>query len=132
MFQNGVDGVAYTAVVTEENPFDSKSFPNGAVNDGSVLRIGLPVGIFETKIEVINGISSAPSTAFYAIHCLDPGGDGRIVDAKFLNDDVLLALCHSKGTPPTPFRASPNSRKRLTFITYKTGRRICFAYYSGR
>lgn len=68
-----------------------------------MLRIVSPVGIFETKIEVINGISSAPSTAFYPIHCLKPGGDGRIIDVKFLNDDVLLALCHSKGTPQHTF-----------------------------
>ncbi|KAG6365016.1 hypothetical protein INS49_006622 [Diaporthe citri] len=77
---NGVDGVTYTAVVTEENPFD--------------------VGVFETKIEVINGISSAPSTAFYHSHCMEPGSGGRIIDIKFLNDDVLLALCHSKDGKP--------------------------------
>lgn len=68
-----------------------------------MLSIVSPVGIFETKIEVINGISSAPSTAFYPIHCLKPVGDGRIIDVKFLNDDVLLALCHSKGTPQHTF-----------------------------
>lgn len=76
-----------------------------------MLRIDSLVGIFETKIEVINGISSAPSTAFYPIHCLDPGGDGRILDAKFLNDDVLLALCNSKGTPQHILRACCNSEK---------------------
>lgn len=74
-----------------------------------MLRIDSLVGIFETKIEVINGISSAPSTAFYSIHCLDPGGDGGILDVKFLNDDVLLALCNSKGTPQHILHAFCNS-----------------------
>lgn len=69
-----------------------------------MLRRLFPVGIFETKIEVINGISSAPSTAFYHCHCLEPGSDGRIIDVKFLNDDVLLALCHHKGMPQTSQR----------------------------
>ena len=69
-----------------------------------LLRTLLTVGIFETKIEVINGISSAPSTALYPVRCLDPASERRIVDIKFLNDDVLLALCHSKGMRKTvPF-----------------------------
>lgn len=73
------------------------------------------VAIFETKIEVINGISSAPSTALYYSHCLDPGSDGRIIDIKFLDEEVLLALCHSKGMFQTPlvYRRSG----RLTFTT---------------
>lgn len=70
-----------------------------------LLRTLLTVGIFETKIEVINGISSAPSTAFYPIRCLDPASERRIVDIKFLNDGVLLALCHSKGMS----QAAPSS-----------------------
>lgn len=77
---NGVDGVAYTAVVSEESPFD--------------------IGIFETKIEIINGISSAPSTAFYFGARLDPNAESRIIDIKFLNQEVLLALCHSEGKQP--------------------------------
>ncbi|KAJ0118432.1 hypothetical protein J7T55_009215 [Diaporthe amygdali] len=81
---NGVDGITYTAVVTEENPFE--------------------IAIFETKIEVINGISSAPSTALYYSHCLDPGSDGRIIDIKFLDEEVLLALCHSKDQKPSLLR----------------------------
>ncbi|KAI3401223.1 hypothetical protein diail_11929 [Diaporthe ilicicola] len=81
---NGVDGITYTAVVSEENPLD--------------------IGIFETKIEVINGISSAPSTALYYIRCLDPGSDGRIIDIKFLNEQVLLALCLSKDRKPSLLR----------------------------
>lgn len=77
---DGVDGITYTAVVSEENPFD--------------------VGIFETKIEIINGVSSAPSTAFYYVSHLDPHTDSRVVDIKFLNEEVLLALCHSEGQQP--------------------------------
>ncbi|ROV94685.1 hypothetical protein VSDG_06139 [Cytospora chrysosperma] len=77
---DGVDGITYTAVVSEENPFD--------------------VGIFETKIEIINGVSSAPSTAFYYVSCSDPHTDSRVVDIKFLNGEVLLALCHSEGQRP--------------------------------
>ncbi|KAL1880735.1 hypothetical protein Daus18300_001349 [Diaporthe australafricana] len=84
LFQNGVDGITYTAVVSEENPLD--------------------IGVFETKIEVINGVSSAPSTALYSIHCLDPGSDGRIIDIKFLNEEVLLALCLSKDRNPNLLR----------------------------
>lgn len=77
---DGVDGITYTAVVSEENPFD--------------------VGIFETKIEIINGVSSAPSTAFYYVSRSDPHTDSRVVDIKFLNGEVLLALCHSEGQQP--------------------------------
>lgn len=77
---NGVDGITYTAVVSEENPYD--------------------VGIFETKIQIIDGVSSAPSTAFYYISRLDPHTDSRVVDIKFLNEEVLLALCHSEGGQP--------------------------------
>lgn len=78
---NGVDGITYTAVVSEEDPFD--------------------IGVFETKIEIINGISSAPSTSFYSVARLDPqAGDSRVIDVKFLNEEVLLALCHSEGEQP--------------------------------
>lgn len=77
---NGVDGITYTAVVSAENPLD--------------------VGIFETRIEIINGISSAPSTAFYVTASLDPHVDGRVVDVKFLNREVILALCHPEGKQP--------------------------------
>lgn len=75
---------------------------------------------------MINGISSAPSTAFYRSRCLEPGSGGRIIDVKFLNDDILLALCHSKGMPQKlrnvfPFRkltllpqdGEPNLRRIL-------------------
>ncbi|POS76498.1 hypothetical protein DHEL01_v205107 [Diaporthe helianthi] len=76
---NGVDGVTYTAVI----PL---------------------VAIFEAKIEIINGISSAPSMALYQIPCLDPGSGGRIIDVKFLDDNILLALSHSKGGKPNLLR----------------------------
>ncbi|KUI64076.1 Anaphase-promoting complex subunit 4 [Cytospora mali] len=77
---NGMDGITYTAVISEGDPCN--------------------VGIFETKIEIINGISSAPSTAFYSGARLDPQTDCRFVDIKFLNEEVLLALCHSGGKQP--------------------------------
>ncbi|KAK7736209.1 hypothetical protein SLS53_007044 [Cytospora paraplurivora] len=85
---NGVDGITYTAIVSAENPLD--------------------IGIFETRIEIINGISSAPSTAFYVSASLDPHADGRVVDVKFMNEEVVLALCHPEGKQPhilwIPFR----------------------------
>lgn len=95
-----------------------------------MLKRFFPVGIFETKIEVINGISSAPSTAFYYCHCLEPGSDGRVIDVKFLNDDVLLALCHSRGMPQTLRNALPFGKTDLYYP--KTESRTCDAYCSGR
>lgn len=77
---NGVHGITYTAVVSEGHPFD--------------------IGIFETKIEIINGISSAPSTALYSSARLDPDTDSRVIDIKFLDEEVLLALCCSDGKQP--------------------------------
>lgn len=77
---NGVNGITYTAVVSDESPFD--------------------IGIFETKVEIINGISSAPSTAFYHGARLNPDTESRVIDIKFLNEEVLIALCHSEGQQP--------------------------------
>lgn len=61
------------------------------------------VGIFETKIEIINGISSAPVTTRRDDLDLEPlmgGAPGRIVDVKFLDEDVLLALwAYAAGAP---------------------------------
>lgn len=61
------------------------------------------VGIFETKIEVINGISSAPVTTRRDDLDLEPlmgGAPGRIVDVKFLDENVLLALwAYDAGAP---------------------------------
>lgn len=55
------------------------------------------IGIFENKIEIINGVSSVSSTNFNHID-LDPEKEGRIIDVKFLSDHVLVILCQQEGT----------------------------------
>lgn len=54
------------------------------------------VGIFENKIEIINGISSAPSTDYTYVD-MDVNSEGRIIDIKFLSDRVLVILCQPEG-----------------------------------
>lgn len=92
-----MDGIIYTAVVYEDKSH--------------------PVGIFETKIEIINGISSAPTTTAYdSTNVLERSASdsvtapARVIDLKFLNDTSLLLLCQAAdgNTPPylicTPFK----------------------------
>lgn len=61
------------------------------------------VGIFETKIEIINGISSMPVTTRSNLD-LEPlmSAPGRIIDVKFLNAKVLLALWEYDGGAGAP------------------------------
>lgn len=61
------------------------------------------VGIFENKIEIINGVSSILSTSHDYIN-LDPEKEGRIIDVKFLNDHVIVILCQSEGMYQTSRR----------------------------
>lgn len=61
------------------------------------------VGIFETKIEIINGISSVPVTTRRNLD-LEPlmSAPGRIIDVRFLNENVLLALWEYDGGAGAP------------------------------
>lgn len=56
------------------------------------------VEIFESKIEIINGVSSAALTELAMGSNVDPDKDGRIIDVKFLSDEVLVVLCQKGGT----------------------------------
>lgn len=64
------------AVVTDENPHR--------------------MGVFENKIEIINGVSSVSLTSYNHVN-LDPEKEGRIIDVKFLNDYVVVMLCQPEG-----------------------------------
>lgn len=76
-----MDGITYTAVVSEERPY--------------------VVNLFETKVEIINGISSSPSTECRSIEVgMGLDTNGRLIDIKFLNDEVLLALWQPEGKSP--------------------------------
>lgn len=95
-----MDGSIYTAVLFEEKP--------------------QKIGIFETKLEIINGVSSAPTTTWdSAKHELGPFSRGRVIDIKFLDDKLLLLLCQTDGNPPyltcTPFRQE-DAEKDLAVI----------------
>lgn len=61
------------------------------------------VRIFEAKIEIINGISSAPVTTH---HDLDlgtlMGAPGRIIDIKFWEEHTLLGLWEYDGGAAAP------------------------------
>lgn len=93
-----MDGIIYTAVVYEDKPHT--------------------VGIFETKLEIINGVSSAPVTtshdspSFLARGATDSVPAARVLDLQFLDDRYLLLLCQAAdGTAPpylvrTPFQRS--------------------------
>lgn len=93
-----MDGIVYTAVLSEETPHT--------------------VGIFETKIEIINGISSAPLVS-YTSKDLELSHAAQILDIKFLNDDFLALLCQEEGRPPhliyTAFRQPPMAMQHLAF-----------------
>ncbi|KAJ4424298.1 hypothetical protein N0V82_000998 [Gnomoniopsis sp. IMI 355080] len=95
---NGVDGIVYTAVLSKERPHT--------------------VNIFEIKIEIINGISSAP-TVSHAQLDLDLSHTALLLDLKFLNDKVLLLLCQEEGRPPhliyIPFRQASVTTQDLVF-----------------
>lgn len=93
-----MDGLVYTAVLPEARPHT--------------------VEIFETRIEVINGISSTP-TVFYTSTDLGLSHAAQLLDIKFLNDKVLLLLCQEEGRPPylisIPFRQAPITTQDLVF-----------------
>lgn len=76
------------------------------------------IGIFETKLEVINGISSAPMVSYASLD-LDLGHAALLLDIKFLNDTALLLLCQEEGRPPhliyIPFRQAPVTTQNLVF-----------------
>lgn len=88
----------YTAVVSEDRPHT--------------------IGVFETNIEIINGISSAPKIS-YGSTDLDLGHAARLIDMKFLNASVLLVLCQQGNEPPylicIPFRQAPVAMQNLAF-----------------
>lgn len=56
------------------------------------------VSIFKSKIEIINGVSSAALTELAMVSDVDPEKDGRIIDVKFLDDQILVVLCQKEGT----------------------------------
>lgn len=93
-----MDGIVYTAMITEERPHT--------------------VGIFETRIEIINGISSAP-TSSYASTDLEVSHTTRLIDIKFLSDKVLLVLCQEEGNSPyliyIPFQQASSAMQDLVF-----------------
>lgn len=57
------------------------------------------VGLFESKIEIINGVSSVPVTTYSNIDLglVMNGPGGRIIDIKFLNEKILLILWQREG-----------------------------------
>lgn len=54
------------------------------------------VGMFENKIEIINGVSSISSSTHDRIDMAPE--EGSIIDIKFLSDHVLIILCQAAGT----------------------------------
>lgn len=46
------------------------------------------------NVQIINGISSVVHAEFCEVYL----GEGKMVDFKFLNDDILLALFYPEGT----------------------------------
>lgn len=93
-----MDGIVYTALLSEERPHT--------------------VGIFEAKIEIINGISSAP-TVSYASMDIELSHAVRPLDIKFLNDRVLLLLYQEEGKSPfliyISFQQAPVAMQHLSF-----------------
>lgn len=69
------------------------------------------VGIFENKIEIINGISSAPSMDYTHVD-MDAKSEGRIIDIKFLSDQVLIILCQPEGESPL----SKSTRQDMEYL----------------
>ncbi|GKT43951.1 uncharacterized protein ColSpa_04132 [Colletotrichum spaethianum] len=90
------DGLTFTAVTEEGRDQD--------------------VFIFRTSIRIINGISSNVTTAVAALSI----GDGKIVEARFLNSSTLILLVSKQGKSAN-IVTIPVQSPNITYIPYQEG-----------
>ncbi|KAK0711407.1 anaphase-promoting complex, cyclosome, subunit 4-domain-containing protein [Lasiosphaeris hirsuta] len=72
--------------------------------------------LFRTVIPIINGISGSPATCACS---LSLPKDAAIIDFKFLNDTVLLVLCHCKDRPPLTLLRIEYRSKLMPYSDYR-------------